>query len=416
MLGLDSYPHRGEISLLFVLNEEAESSHNPQELSDVFWWYLVDNEWYPFDDSDILNDTTHMFINTGLVQLRIPSKIDRNSTLMDNEFFWIKATVSEGTLAHGKLMSIHENGVHAIWDQSCQSLHIEDKIAAFTIKHTRQPIPQVAEVNQPVSSFAGRKKEVTSEFYNRVSERLRHKKRAINIADHEQMLLEQFPNIYKTKCFSARHTLDSDYKLNSLFLPGSVKIAVVPYFHSSINRNYPRVSMRKLQEINSYLDQYTSPFVRVGVINAHYQKVRVICKVSFNDQDASSYYENKIQEDIKHYLNPWLKNNETNLEFGRSIYKSEVLTFLEGLEYVSFVTEFSLVNLKKRNSGFDMFDTAKEAAEGSNNNEITADWPWSLLVSAQHHHITVIDSQEHQIPKARAISNMELGTDLIVSK
>ena len=39
-------------------------------------------------------------------------------------------------------------------------------------------------------------------FYTRVSERLRHKDRAIDLWDYERLILEAFPQIYKVKCLN----------------------------------------------------------------------------------------------------------------------------------------------------------------------------------------------------------------------
>jgi hypothetical protein len=52
----------------------------------------------------------------------------------------------------------------------------------------------------PYSSFGGRETEDTTEFYQRVSERLRHKERAITIFDYERLVLESFPEVYKVEC------------------------------------------------------------------------------------------------------------------------------------------------------------------------------------------------------------------------
>jgi hypothetical protein len=59
---------------------------------------------------------------------------------------------------------------------------------------------QVQIPDAPYPSFGGRVTEDNAEFYNRVSERLRHKDRAITIFDYERLVLESFPDIYRVKC------------------------------------------------------------------------------------------------------------------------------------------------------------------------------------------------------------------------
>ena len=48
-------------------------------------------------------------------------------------------------------------------------------------------------------------------FYVRVSERLRHKARAITIWDYEHLILEAFPLIHKVKCLNHTKSVDADY-------------------------------------------------------------------------------------------------------------------------------------------------------------------------------------------------------------
>ena len=41
------------------------------------------------------------------------------------------------------------------------------------------------------------------EYYRRISERLRHKNRAITSWDYEQIILENFPEVFKVKCLNS---------------------------------------------------------------------------------------------------------------------------------------------------------------------------------------------------------------------
>ncbi|WP_268121965.1 baseplate J/gp47 family protein [Roseivirga pacifica] len=414
LLALDEYPHNGHISLLFVLNELMESDHaiSPSQIS---MWYLRDNQWQPINGHGIMNDTTNQFINSGVIDIRIPKDINRNNTVLDDSFLWVKATIQHETLAHGRLVKIYENGILSVWNESASPIHLNKRLAPNTIEGTKDSIPQISGVVQPMPSFGGKPAEQPADFYDRVSERLRHKNRAITTQDYEELALEKYQQLYKVKCFAAEQTLDKDY-INRRFIPGAVRVVVVPAIEASVNSNYPRVSKQSLKEIGDFLDKHSSPFVNTEVINAHFQKVRIICKVRFDGAESNNYYQDKIQEDIRMYLNPWLNDYKMPLVFGKRIYKSEVLTFLEQLDYVAFVTEFSLVNIKQRRGRFSFYDTAAEQTEASGNqNEIRPDFPWSILVSAQKHDITPIDDKTYQPAKPRSISNMELGIDFIVS-
>ncbi|GEM_PF-1334974 len=415
-LGLNEYPYAGQISLLLNINEELEIN-NIKSPYQIKWYYIKDNEWVSIAPENILSDTTKGLIRSGIIQLTIPDEINKKNTVQDANYFWLKASVPNDVLAHGKLISVYENGVQATWDQKASPIHISKKIPAQQITESKNSIPEIDTIYQPAPSFGGKAKEKNNDFYKRVSERLRHKNRAINLLDYEQLVLHRFSSLYMAKCFTANHTLKEGYKFDRNFFPGSVKLIVVPYLHASVNSSYPRFSTSALQDVAEYLKERTSPFVNLDVTNAHFQKVRVICKAKFKGPETDNYYKSQLENEVKLYLNPWLRDYKKELGFGKSLFKSEVLTFLEQLPYVSFITEFSMLNIKQRDNGYSFYDTAKKQdASKENPNEIKPDFPWSVLVSAQKHDIGIIKDSTYRKPKPRSISNMELGVDFIISE
>ena len=68
-------------------------------------------------------------------------------------------------------------------------------LPAGTISKLDQPDAAVKKIIQPFSTFGGRAAERSETFYTRVSERLRHKDRAIAMWDYERLVLEAFPQI-----------------------------------------------------------------------------------------------------------------------------------------------------------------------------------------------------------------------------
>ena len=57
-------------------------------------------------------------------------------------------------------------------------------------------------VKQPNPSFGGKKQEEDTQLYQRSSERLRHKQRAITSWDYERLILQEFPEVYRLKCLN----------------------------------------------------------------------------------------------------------------------------------------------------------------------------------------------------------------------
>ena len=99
--------------------------------------------------------------------------------------------------------------------------HLSNGLAAGSIKSFEKKVGEIKKISQPIASFGGVPKETQTEYYRRVSERLRHKNKAITQWDYEHLILDQFPEIYKTKCLN--HT-----SKESSFAPGEVLIIVIP--------------------------------------------------------------------------------------------------------------------------------------------------------------------------------------------
>ena len=250
-------------------------------------------------------------------------------------------------------------------------------------------------------------------FYTRLSERLRHKNRAITALDYEELVLEEFPHVYKVKCFVAQHTLSEDYKsIENVILPGTVRIAVVADSQLLINKFRPKVSTQTLIDIEQYLLKFTFPFTQIHVNNPFYEQIRVICKVIFNNFESDSYNEMNLQNDIIGFLNPWMHDFKVEEEFGKSMFKSEVLSFIQNLNYVEFVTEFSMIKILEQEGEYTLYDTARE---DENSEEIKVIYPWSILVSSKQHDITIINDPSYESALPRGITNMTIETDFIIS-
>jgi hypothetical protein len=68
----------------------------------------------------------------------------------------------------------------------------------------------------------------------------------------------------------------------------------------------------------------------------------VDCKVSFHSDFDPGFYSVILEEDIKRFLSPWAYEEGQDIAFGGKIHASEILAFIEGREYVDFVTDFEL--------------------------------------------------------------------------
>ena len=117
-----------------------------------------------------------------------------------------------------------------------QSLDDNDPAAREVRKLVGEHLPELINGYKRIPESLKRKEhggktpEQPADFNVRVSERLRHKRRALTIWDYERLVLEKFPQIYKVKCLN--HTqyepAPGPGGIYRELAPGHVTIVTVP--------------------------------------------------------------------------------------------------------------------------------------------------------------------------------------------
>ncbi|HLP11585.1 MAG TPA: baseplate J/gp47 family protein, partial [Flavobacteriales bacterium] len=186
-----------------------------------------------------------------------------------------------------------------------------------------------------------RVKEESDDFYTRVSERLRHKHRAVMIFDHERIVLEAFPSVYKVKCMNHTRYI-SPLDINEM-APGNVSLAIVSNMRNknAVNPLQPKTSLLVLSQIHDLVKSLNPPLAEVYVKNPIYEEIIVHFNVKLHPGFDAGFYGNQLNQDIKKFLSPWAYE-ETDIVFGISIHGSVILNFIEERPYVDFVTCFSM--------------------------------------------------------------------------
>ncbi len=358
---------------LNVLMQVEEGSADPTlPHPEVSWSFLHDNIWNEFDQSQF-KDGTKGLIQSGIVSFVSPSYDCTQNTLLPAGQFWIKAGIRfNQSKAVCKIFSIHTQAVLAQFtDNGNDAASLGNNLPANTITQLFPKQASIKKVQQPYSSFGGRREEENKNLYTRTSERLRHKDRAVNAWDYEHIIAEEFHDIYKAKVLN--HSclkIKGDEKL-IISKPGEMIILVAGKTAAQSSSFKPLVSSSKLLEITEFITRHNSPFVKVDVMNPLFEEIKVDTIVTFrpNIKDES-FYERKLEIDIKRFLSPWAFEDGTEPEFGGSIYRAALLDFIEELPYINFVEKLDI----------------------SHQNSITGDMatassPASVLISAQSHNI-----------------------------
>jgi len=287
-IGLTGLGMQQNLSLLFQL---AAGSANPDVQKPVVKWsYLDKNRWTSFPRQAILSDSTNGLLTTGLLELSVPAGLSDTNTLIGDGFYWLRATVSNGTAAIPDLVDVMAQGLSAVFaDHDNARDHLADALEPLSITSAIRMLPGIKTLVQPFASMDGKPGETIPLYYSRVSERLRHKNRALTMWDYERLVLDEFSEIYKVKCLPGNFS-------GTMQDTGGVDVIVIPRIRGrhSFNSFQPKLPAESLLRISDYLGARTPPFVTVTVKNATYLQLRVRTAVRIRDGYPEAYYLEKL--------------------------------------------------------------------------------------------------------------------------
>ncbi|HJT74724.1 MAG TPA: hypothetical protein VJ720_11910, partial [Chitinophaga sp.] len=412
-IGLKGLQPQEELSLFFEL-EEKDSHNTTVKLQELKWSYLYNDQWQPFDSLHILSDTTQQFINSGIVKLRAPAEACYGNTRLDADLQWIRLSAPMAMTIRPMVKGIFTNAGLAVRDQ--EDTAGATMLAPMSIKSLQQEIKGIMQVWQLFPSFGGRPAETTMQYYTRVSERLRHKKRPVTNIDLIQLILEAFPEILIVKCINNRGENEEYAQPDA-----NLRLVVVPRQPEDglYASNEPRASMATLYRIKEYAEGLLSSFAHVTVHNPVYEKVKICCHVCFskkNNGADNNYYLTRLQEDIRRYLTPWLFDTTSDVEIGSTLYLSEIMDFIKRLPYVEYVTAFSMLHFfKERDNRGELLHCMLDTAV-SNTGYVKSSTPEAVLIPAPFHAIRVLDEWQYSDPQPSGVGQVMTGEELIIGQ
>jgi hypothetical protein len=391
------------LALLFQL---AEGSANPKTVKPddhVRWSYLSQNRWVALK-KDQVNDRTGQLLRSGIVTLSMPRDASNDNTLLPAGMHWLRASIAKQNDETGqpipttsdavcKIIKVAAQATRAVFaDHANAEDFLQEQLAGGTIAKLLAPQAEVKKVAQPYPTFGGRPAEQPAHFYTRVSERLRHKHRAITNWDYERMVLEAFPHIFKVKCLN--HTLfvptESGFGKYNELAPGHVTFIAIPNLrnHNAIDPLRPYVSLGDLESIEAFLKKHLSCHVKLHVHNPVFEPVRVEFCVKFHPGVDEAFHLKLLKSEIVRFLSPWAFNEGKDISFGGRLHKSSLINFVEEQAYVDYLTDFQLFHQITDTSGKDWQKIDQE--------EIEASTAISILVSAaaEEHTIKAIPVTE----------------------
>jgi hypothetical protein len=409
------------ITLFFHLRDDSTQGTDT-EPPEIQWFYLAADQWKPLERFRVISDTTNGFLSSGIVTLHIPGDIATDNTLMPARRYWLRVSADRHLHTVCSLYSVKTQALKVSWQNRGNALsHLKTGLPAGTIKEPKVSIPGIKTITQTVDSFGGKPEESRERLETRISERLTHKNRAVTPWDYERLILQQFPEIFKVKCFSGMSTHRQP-------IPGHLLIAVIPRhrYATAIHRP-PLANSFLLKAIEAYIEKLSSPFAKIEVRNPAYEHIQIRCTVKFTQGLREGYYINKLNQAISDYLSPWTSTGYQT-GFGWCVRRSDLVPYIQGLDYIDFVTNFSMLRIAGESvSGFTLFDTAGQPfvvrdtakddtePEQIETIEVRPQVPWSIAVPFRRHFIEMMEKFKPVQPEVTGIDELEVGNTFIVT-
>jgi hypothetical protein len=392
------------LSLLFQVAEGTEEDY-VSETPEVEWSYLSNNEWKRFPPGAVSFDSTRgdenslrSLVQSGIVELQIPADASNQDSLIKPGFIWIRASAvereGESVLALPKLEAIYaQAGRVRLFTEPVADDHFAAPLPPKTISQLQIRRAAVRKIEQRFPGFNGRAPENALAWYTRVSERLRHKQRAITLWDYERIALEKFPALRAVKCVNHSHYEGA--AINDEFSNGHVTVVILPYLTNRAVQNplqpHPRAGL--LEAVRGTLRSCANHFVGVleqtdsaylHVVRPEFQEVVVSLSVRFKaGLTDTETWKLRLDEDISRFIAPWAFDDAPAPDFSRHIRRTDMLYFLENLDYVDIVEDLILGLLKRtRDDDNKVIRQIIEFEESSQFFKIIVPWSAKSLLTA----------------------------------
>lgn len=415
-IGLENAEANWTITFLFHLLDDSklEVEMDPPAL---YWEYLASNQWRTLPNTSMVSDTTNGFLNSGIVTILLPQDINKENTIMSNSLHWIKVSANEHLEGICSVVNITAQALQLTWiNQGNHLSHLNENLPAYSISKAKGTLSGISGIAQPLPSFQGQTSEDNNKVKLRISERLRHKNRAVTSWDYERIILQHFPELAKVKCIP--HATSA-----SLKNPGHLLIVVIG---KSINGGMfynPMLGNKTLHDIKKLVLGVNSAFANIEVRNPVYEQVQVRCAVKIKSGLDSGYFIDLINTRIIEYLSPWKAHSLNEAGFGKIIKCTDVLSFIQNLNFIEWATDFSILHVScDSQKRYKLFDTADKRKDnlgkdgGSQWNEIKPTYPWAILVPMQQHALKIIYDNKDILADKTGIDELLLENTFIIEE
>jgi hypothetical protein len=335
-------------------------------------------KWYQFspdgeNEKLLIKDNTDDLSKSGVISFITPARKQiQHPPVINPELTWIIGIFDGEDLQDVPATTFLEvNGTRCRRELQAGQERI-DPIPAGKIKMVIDNYPFIQSVIQPFPSYFGRHREDDRTFFQRISRRLLHNRRAWRPRDFEELVYQEFKEVDQVKC------IESD---------GIVRVVLIPSPEAFMEESTPSFSTPFLNKVKNFLKKHHSPFLKVEVMNPHYAWAFGFYKVQF--KVGKGKQKEKLEKDISLCLNKWKSNKGlAKVPIGAPIDVERVKKQLNQLDYIESIDlEFGYIfNVQEENRDILFW--------GSSSTQHLHFLPWGVILENPDGKHFIIENEE----------------------
>ena len=412
-LGLSFKGKPKKANLYFVMNRDSAM----RSYGRYFWAYLTSSGWKSLPEENRLADSTSNFTSSGIVSLNLPQDMANETHLMPQGLYWIRITPrNESWRECSRLLTVFTQALEVKRVCGFENGSVMEHCKPQTIKELATSIGGLSNVFQIEESFAGRVQESDKKMRVRVAESLYHRNRSLCMEDYERMILEEFPEVHKVKCFPHIKVNESLKHYDFTCAGHLLVVPVSPMFCDGSFQWDPCLNGSVLRNICEFLQKKVSGLSKVRVMNPFFDKLQVRCNVKLRCSENEGEILLDLNEKINRYLSPWFPQpGGITKHFGWTLDRECLKSYIESLDYVESVgDDFTIMKVASTDSQKFMVNLF----ENTDEKLLHGSFPWSIAVPMRKHFINSVDSCSFAINDDvnNGYGGLEIGQTFIIRR
>ncbi len=218
------------------------------------------------------------------------------------------------------------------------------------IKNLVTSIAYIDKVYNVEPASGGSEPEEPNQILERVPKTLRHRKKAVNLFDYENLTKEASTNIAKLKVIP---------KLNDKgeYQTGWITVVIFPF----PSEKKPEVSKGLIKNVENQIKSKAPITTKIQVIPPVYGEIQVDLTVSISDFSKFSEVKNSIEQTLTNFLNPLTGNIDgSGWEFGQIPCYSDFFTIINSVEGIENIKNLKIILKVDKESVFITSDKTTE--------------------------------------------------------